>query len=99
MMHATGGVGVYDTLWGLVQKHAVYCLNRYTFTDGRCPYTLLTGKKYAWNPKKDYVFGSKGVYYIPKELRTSKMDPTGESCIWVGTSAVTHGASIIVPIK
>ena len=36
---ATGGIGVYNALWGPGLKHANYCVNRVAWSDGRVPYT------------------------------------------------------------
>ena len=98
MIKATAGMEVYDKLWGVVQQHVAHCINRHTFSDGRCPYTLLTGKAYKWT-NDDHIFGASGIYHIPKEQRSSKMKPTGDTCIWVGRSMVTTDSSVVVPIK
>ena len=43
MLVATGALGVYDALWGYGLLHAVGSVNRSVWSDGRCPYTALTG--------------------------------------------------------
>ena len=54
LLVATGGLAMYESLWGLGLTHDMHCSNSNVWTDDRCPYKALTGKDYEWG-KRDLV--------------------------------------------
>jgi hypothetical protein len=96
MLSATGGLGVYDALWGYGLVHAVGCINRSGWSDGRDPYRALTGASYKWTAR-DHVFGGDVVRFVQKEHRVSKTQPRGERSVWVGRAddVVTGGQRVV----
>ena len=98
LYNATGGIGVYNALWGRGIKHANYCVNRVPWNDGRVPYTLLTGEEYVFNPKRDMIFGQQVYYHVHKDARKDTWETPGREGIWVGVSDRITNGHIIVPI-
>ena len=71
LLVATGGLAMYESLWGPGMAHAMHCSNTNTWSDGRCPYKAMTGKDYDWG-KRDLSFGQSGLLFIDPEHRQSK---------------------------
>ena len=76
LLVATGGLAIYESLWGPGLTHAMHCSNSNVWTDDRCPYKTLTGKDYEWG-KRDLSFGQSGLLFVHPEHRQSKFQPTG----------------------
>ena len=98
LLHATGGLDCYDSLWGPGLVHACDCVNRSRWSDGRTPHEALTGEKAVWN-KRDHVFGASTVRYSPKEHRASKFEAPGKRAVWVGKSETTVDSDLVVPVE
>ena len=96
LLVATGGLAMYESLWGPGLAHAMHCSNNNTWSDGRCPYKAMTGKDYDWG-KRDLSFGQSGLLFIDPEHRQSKFQPTGRKGIWVGKSTTTPDAVRTIP--
>ena len=96
LLVATGGLAMYESLWGPGLAHAMHCSNTSTWSDGRCPYKAMTGKDYDWG-KRDLSFGQSGLLFIDPEHRQSKFQPTGRKGIWVGKSHTTPDAVRAIP--
>ena len=94
---ATGGITLYESLWGPGLTYAMHCSNVSVWSDGRCPYSALCGKPYSWG-KRDLCFGQDGLAFTPPAHRQSKFAPTGYRAVWVGQSRVTPDAARVIPI-
>ena len=96
LLVATGGLPIYESLWGPGLVQAMHSSNCNVWVDGRCPYLAITGKEYKWE-KRDMCFGQSGLLFIEPEHRQSKFQPTGRTGIWVGRSRDTPDAVRVVP--
>lgn len=97
---ATGGLDVYDSLWGPGIQHANYCINRSVWSDGRVPYESLTGLKsdLPTDPKLIYTFGQQVFFHKSSEQRPTQWDTPGSESVWVGYSDKISGGHKVVPI-
>ena len=99
LLMATGGIGVYNALWGPGLVHSNYCINRVQWADGRTPVQALTGNSYKFDKTQDYIFGQKVYYHKPEPTRADTWEASGGEAIWVGVSDQITGGHVVVPIK
>ena len=98
LTQCTGGIGVYNSLWGPALLHANHCYNRVPDSEDNIPYEALTEREYVWG-KADLVFGQEVIAYTPTEIRTDGWDNPGQRAIWVGRDPTVAHGNMVVPIK
>ena len=98
LLSATGGHTYYESLWGRGLAYANDIINWMPWPDRKSPNSVLSGKEFT-PPDNRHVFGAYCLYYINKEQRVGKWQPTSEMGIWVGLSPDTKGGHLICPIK
>ena len=97
LTQCTGGIGIYNSLWGEALLHANHCYNRSADSSGNIPYTTLTNKPYNWSDT-DLVFGQEVEYFVVKERRDDNWDTPGVKGIWVGWDPKVTNGHRVVPI-
>ena len=97
LLQCTGGLGIYNTLWGPAMVHANYCYNRSEMDNGKVPYVSLTGKEVKWD-KDDLVFGQEVLYHKPNVHRADDWDTPGGRAIWLGRDPEVTNGHRVAPI-
>ena len=98
MLAATGGLGVYDALWGYGLVNAIRAINQSAWSDGREPYKELVGESYAWS-KDDHVFGAHVIQFVPPAHRVTKTEPRGQHAVWLCRDVRVTGGHRVAPLE
>ena len=97
LLAATGGLGVYDAVWGYGLVHAVRAINQSVWSDGRHPYEALVGAPYQWS-KDDHVFGADVIQFVHPAHRVTKSQPKGRHAVWLCRDVRVTGGHRVAPL-